>query len=336
MRRFTYETFAARVVLGAGCAHGSMAELVERLGARRPLIVTTPRTAPLATTLAGPLSVAGLFDGVRPHVPVETVDQAVELATRTGADAVLSVGGGSTTGTAKAIALRTSLPIVAVPTTYAGSEVTPVWGTTEGARKTTGRSPLVVPKTVLYDPDLTTTLPAAMTAASAMNAMAHCVEAFYAPGANPVTDLVAAEGVRTIADALPAVIARPADAAGRAGLLYGAYLAGSAFGAAGSGLHHKTHTVLLPYVAAFNAPAVPALRMRVAPALGADDAAHGLTRLAARIGAPVSLAQIGLAEDDLDTAVRLVLEKDFGDNPRSVGEREVRGILTAALRGETV
>ncbi|MGI5282432.1 maleylacetate reductase [Nonomuraea polychroma] len=351
MRRFTYETFAARVVFGAGCAPGSLAAEVEHLGAHRPLIVTTPRTAPLATTLAGPLSVAGLFDGVRPHVPVETVDQAVELAARTGADAVLSVGGGSTTGTAKAIALRTSLPVVAVPTTYAGSEVTPVWGTTEGARKTTGRSPLVVPKTVLYDPDLTTTLPAAMTAASAMNAMAHCVEAFYAPGANPVTDLVAAEGVRTIADALPAVMARPDDAAGRAGLLYGAYLAGSAFGAAGSGLHHKichvlggafglphaeTHTVVLPYVAAFNAPAVPALQARVAPALGADDVARGLIRLAARIGVPVSLAQIGLAEDDLDTAVRLVLEKDFGDNPRPVGEPEVREILTAALRGETV
>ncbi|WP_327584117.1 maleylacetate reductase [Nonomuraea sp. NBC_00507] len=349
MRPFTYETLAARVVFGR--AKGALAAEVERLGARHPLIVTTPRTAPLAATLAGSLSVAGVFDGVRPHVPVETVDQAVELATRTGADAVLSVGGGSTTGTAKAIALRTSLPIVAVPTTYAGSEVTPVWGTTEGARKTTGRSPLVMPKVVLYDPDLTTTLPAAMTAASAMNAMAHCVEAFYAPGANPVTDLVAAEGVRVIADALPAAMSRPADAAGRAGLLYGAYLAGSAFGVAGSGLHHKichvlggafglphaeTHTVLLPYVATFNAPAVPALRTRVAPALGAEDVAHGLTGLAARIGAPVSLAQIGLAEDDMDTAVRLVLEKDFGDNPRPVGEPEVRGILTAALRGESL
>ncbi|MFG1687853.1 maleylacetate reductase [Nonomuraea sp. NPDC049269] len=348
MRAFTYETHAARVVFGTGCAERALAEELGRLGARRALIVTTPRTAPLVAELAAPLSVAAVFDGVRPHVPVDTVDRAVALATRAGADALLSVGGGSTTGTAKAIALRTSLPIVAVPTTYAGSEVTSVWGTTEGARKTTGRSPLVVPRTVLYDPALTTTLPAAMTAASAMNAMAHCVEAFYAPGANPVTDLVAAEGVRVIAGALPAVMADPAGEAGRTGLLYGAYLAGSAFAAAGSGLHHQichvlggafglphaeTHTVLLPHVAAFNEPAVPALRARLAPALGATDVAGGLTRLAARIGAPVSLAQIGLTEDDLDTAVGLVLEKDLGGNPRPVGEAEVRGILTGAVHG---
>ncbi|MGN9842609.1 maleylacetate reductase [Nonomuraea sp. H19] len=348
MRPFTYETPAARVVFGPGCAGGALAEEIERLGARRVLLVTTPRNAAPAAGPTRPPHVVAVFDGVREHVPVETVDQAVALAARTGTDALLSVGGGAATGTAKAIALRTSLPIVAVPTTYAGSEVTPVWGTTEGARKTTGRSPLVVPKTVLYDPALTMSLPAATTAASAMNAMAHCVEAFYAPGANPITDLVAAEGVRVIADALPAVMADLGDPAGRAGLLYGAYLAGSAFAAAGSGLHHKichvlggafglphaeTHTVLLPHVAAFNEPAVPALRTRVAPALGGVDVADGLARLAARIGAPVSLAQIGLAQGDLDTAIKLVLEQDLGGNPRPVGEPEVRRILTGALHG---
>lgn len=344
MRPFTYETPAARIVFGPGCAERVLAEEVERLGARRVLVVTTPRY----TSLAASLPVVATFDGVRPHVPEETVDDAVAVATWADADAVVCVGGGSATGTAKAIALRTALPIVAVPTTYAGSEVTPVWGTTDGARKITGRSPLVVPKTVLYDPALTLTLPAATTAASAMNAMAHCVEAFYAPGANPITDLVAAEGVRVIADALPGVMADPAGVTGRTGLLYGAYLAGSAFAAAGSGLHHKichvlggafglphaeTHTVLLPHVAAFNEPAVPALRTRVAPALGDVNVTDGLTRLAARIGAPKSLAQIGLAKDDLDMAIKLVLEKDLSDNPRDVGEPEVRRILTGALRG---
>ncbi|WP_188189831.1 maleylacetate reductase [Nonomuraea sp. SYSU D8015] len=348
MRDFTYETPATRVVFGAGCAGRALAAEVERLGAGRLLIVATPRTAALAAALAEGLNVVAVFDGVREHVPVETVDRAVELAERSGADAVLSVGGGSTTGTAKAVALRTSLPVVAVPTTYAGSEVTPVWGTTEGARKTTGRSSLVVPKAVLYDPALTMALPARLTAVSAMNAMAHCVEAFYAPGANPITDLVAAEGVRVIAGALPAVVAGPGDEAGRAGLLYGAYLAGSAFAAAGSGLHHKichvlggafglphaeTHTVLLPHVAAFNEPAVPALRTRAAPALGDVNVADGLTRLIARIGAPVSLAGIGLARSDLDLAVKLVLDKDLRDNPRPVGEPEVRRILTGALHG---
>lgn len=348
MREFTYEATSARIVFGPGCAERVLAEEIERLGVQRLLIVATSRNASLIATPAKALPVVATFDGVRPHVPVETVNLAVALATRTGADAVLSVGGGSTTGTAKAIALRTSLPIVAVPTTYAGSEVTPVWGTTEGARKITGRSSVVVPKTVLYDPALTMTLPVAMTAASAMNAMAHCVEAVYAPGANPITDLIAAEGVRVLADALPTVMADLSDAVGRAGLLYGAYLAGSAFAGAGSGLHHKichvlggafglphaeTHTVLLPHVAAFNEPAVPALRTRVAPALGAGDVAGGLTRLAARIGAPTSLAQIGLAEADLDAAVRLVLEKDLSDNPRHVGEAEARLILTGALRG---
>ncbi len=350
MRAFRYEGLPSRVVFGAGCAAGELDQELERLGARRVLLVVTDQELALATRLTGSLaSVVGTFTGVRPHVPVGVVDEACALAVQVGADALLCIGGGSTTGTAKAVALRTGLPIVAVPTTYAGSEVTPVWGTTEGARKTTGRSPVVLPRTVLYDPDLTTTLPVGLTAASAMNAMAHCIEAFYAAGSNPVTDLVAAEGVRALASGLPPVMAEAGHAAGRADLLYGAYLAGSAFAVAGSGLHHRichvlggafdlphaeTHTIVLPHVTAFNEPAVPGLS-RAAAALGAPSATAGLGRLVETISAPTALLDVGMGEADLDLAVALVVEKDLTDNPRPVAEADVRAILTGALHGRS-
>ena len=202
-------------------------------------------------------------------MPVEVADAARKQAAAVGADAVLSVGGGSATGTAKAVALTTGLPVIAVPTTYAGSEVTPVWGLTEGERKTTGVDPRVLPRLVIYDPELTVSLPGPLSAASGLNAMAHCVDAFWAPGRNPVSALAAGEAIRVLAAALPLVSEDGTDVGARGDLLYGAYLAGTAFAVAGSGLHHKichvlggryglphaqTHAIMLPYVLAFNAP----------------------------------------------------------------------------------
>ena len=196
----------------------------------------------LAGTLGGRL--AGVFTGVRPHVPAAVAQAARQEAAAAGADALLSIGGGSATGTAKAVALATGLPVIAVPTTYAGSEVTPVWGITEGARKTTGTDLRVLPRLVIYDPELTLGLPPGLSAASGLNAMAHCVEAFWAPRRNPVSSLAAGEGIRALAGALPLVGTAPADLGVRSSLLYGAYLAGSAFAVAGSGLHHKICHVL--------------------------------------------------------------------------------------------
>jgi maleylacetate reductase len=292
MREFEYAAWAARVVFGPGAARTRLAEHVD---GRRVLLIATAQEAELAAELSAPFQdrVAATFTGVRPHVPVEVAQAA------RGADAILSIGGGSTTGTAKAVALTTGLPIVAVPTTYAGSEVTPVWGLTEGGVKTTGKDPKVLPKVVVYDPKLTVTLPRELAVASGLNALAHCVEAFWAPGANPVTSLLAEEGIRALADGLPA--ADPEAS------MYGAWLAGTAFAQAGSGLHHKlchalggmydlphaeTHAVMLPHTATLLAS--PQTQRRIEHALG-----QSLAEFGRRLGTPTALRELGLPEGAL-------------------------------------
>ncbi len=352
-RSFTFEALPGRVVFGPRASRERLAAEVDRLGAARLLLIATERERARAEELSAVLGdrVAGRFTDVRPHVPAEVAERARAAAREAGADALLSIGGGSTTGTAKAVALEAALPIVAVPTTYAGSEVTPVWGMTEGRRKTTGTDPRVLPRVVVYDPELTFTLPPAITGPSAMNALAHCVEAFYAPGANPITALVAEEGIRALAAGVPVAVSRPREPDGRSETLYGAYLAGAAFAVAGSGLHHKIchvlggaydlphaelHTVVLPQVVAFQAPALPDVRERVARALGGygrAGAAAGLHELALTIGAPTALRDIGMREGDLDEAAGLVLEKVPDDNPRPVSEDDVRQLLQAAFEG---
>jgi len=352
MTIFRYDALPGRVIFGAGCSTSELEPELHRLGAQRVLLVVTDQERALADRLTEGVGVSDLivavFCAVRQHVPASTVDAILAVARESEADAVLSIGGGSTTGTAKAVALHTSLPILAVPTTYAGSEMTPIWGVTTGGHKTTGRDPAVLPRTVLYDPDLTASLPLSLTVSSAMNAMAHCVEALYAPGANPVTTLVAVEGIRVLAAGLVPITADQHDTAARRDLLYGAYLAGSAFAVAGSGLHHKichvlggafdlphaeTHTVVLPHVTAFNEPAVSDMR-RAAQALGSDTVAAGLVRLNAAVDAPTSLLDIGMPPEGLDTAIGMVMEKDLSDNPRPLTSRDVRSILSAAMHGD--
>jgi maleylacetate reductase len=353
MRSFTYDALPGRVVFGAGASRQRLGEEVARLGAERVLLVATERGLDLAEELAAPLGDrrVGAFSDVRPHVPIEVARAARDLARASEADCLLCIGGGSTTGTAKVVALEVPLPIVAVPTTYAGSEMTPIWGLTKTRRKTTGRAMSVLPKVVIYDPELTVSLPPSITGPSAMNALAHCVEAFYAPGANPITSLVAEEGIRALARGLPVAVERPEDLDGRAETLYGAYLAGAALAAAGAGLHHKVchvlggaydlphaelHTVVLPHAVAFNQPAIPAIMERVARALGdagGDGAATALHDLAGRIGTPRALRDIGMKEQDLGEAVSLVLEQAPRDNPRPVDEAGVRAILEGAFEG---
>jgi maleylacetate reductase len=353
LRRFTYTAQPGRVVFAAGAARTVLAPEVERLGARRVLLIATDRDRALIDELAAPLGdrIAGRFSEVRPHVPLAVAERARAAARDTGADALVAVGGGSTIGTAKAIALESGVPIAAVPTTYAGSEMTPVWGLTDARRKTTGTDPRVLPRVVVYDPELTFALPAAVTGPSAMNAMAHCVEAFYAPGANPIADLMAEEGIRALAAGVPGAVARPTELESRAETLYGAYLAGAAFAVVGSALHHKVchvlggaydlphaglHTVMLPQVTAFLEPALPDVMARVARALGdrgRDGAAVGLYDLAAAIGAPTALEQIGMRADDLDAAARLALAKVPADTPRPLAERDVRSLLERAFTG---
>ena len=299
MEPFARDALPGRVVFGAGAARTALADEVARLGVSRLLLIAAGGGEAVARDLAAPLAdrIAGTFTGVRPHVPVEVADAARKQAAAIGADAVLSVGGGSATGTAKAVALTTGLPVIAVPTTYAGSEVTPVWGLSDGERKTTGVDMRVLPRLVIYDPELTVSLPGPLSAASGLNAVAHCVDGFWAPGRNPVSALAAGEAIRVLAAALPAVARDGTDLGARGDLLYGAYLAGTAFAVTGSGLHHKichvlggryglphaqTHAIMLPYVLAFNAPGAPDAASRIAQALAAASSpAAALQALAA-------------------------------------------------------
>ncbi len=352
---FRYDALPGRIVFGAGSARTALREELDLLGVRRVLLIATEQELPLARSLVEPFAdrVVEVFTGVRPHVPVAVAEAARAAAERCAADVVLSVGGGSTTGTAKAVALTSGLPVVAVPTTYAGSEVTTVWGLTEAARKTTGKDPRVLPKVVVYDPELTLSLPAGLSAASGLNALAHCVEALWAPGANPITSLVALEGVRALAAGLPAVVGDPSGLPGRSDALYGAYLAGAAFAVAGSGLHHtvchvlggaydlphaETHAVVLPHVLALYAPRLPEVAARVAAALGApdSDAVGALVALAARVGAPGSLAEVGLREQDVPEAARLVHEAvraKVPAGPLAVDAEQVAALIGAAQAG---
>jgi maleylacetate reductase len=348
---FTYDALPGRVVFAAGAARRLLSDEVERLGGTRVLLVAAEPELRLADELSRPLGdrVVACFDGIRPHVPVEVGSAATALARDTGANCLLTVGGGSTTGTAKAVALETGLPILAVPTTYAGSEMTPVWGSTDGGRKTTGRAAAVQPRTVVYDPELTFTLPAAITAASGMNAIAHCVEAFYAPGRSPIASLIAEEGIRALAAGIPAAVEQPEQLEARAAALYGAYLAGAAFAVAGSGLHHKichvlggaydlphaeTHSVVLPHVTRFQEPALPQVMGRIAAALGADGSpAVALHALAARLGLPLGLEEIGMPDDGVERVVGPIVDAAPADNPRPVDADGVRTILRAAYVG---
>jgi alcohol dehydrogenase class IV len=282
------------------------------------------------------------------HVPVDVAGRARDVAKAHDAEVLVCVGGGSTTGLAKAVALTTGLPIVAVPTTYAGSEATDVWGLTEAGRKTTGVDPRVLPRAVVYDASLMLGLPVATSVASGLNALAHCVDALWGPRTDPIDQALALEGIRALSSGLPAVVADPRALDGREQTLYGAYLAAVAFASAGSGLHHKichvlggrfalphaeTHAVVLPYVLALNAPAVPALEGRMAAAFGADSAVAGLDSLRAELDAPRSLRDLGLAEADLAGAVGPILEAAPPSNPVPVTAEVVGSLLRAAFDG---
>jgi alcohol dehydrogenase class IV len=349
---FEYTCLPSHVVFGRGAARGSrLVDAVDRLGVRRVLLVAADADRELADPIADVLGsrAAGRFSDVRPHVPIEVAQAARAAAAGARADAVLSVGGGSTTGTAKAIALTMSLPVLAVPTTYAGSEVTPVWGLTENARKTTGTDVRVLPRVVVYDPELTVTLPVGLSVASGLNALAHCVEAFWAPGRNPITSLIAEEGIRALAQGIPGVATDGHDLDARAQALYGAWLAGTAFATAGSSVHHKvchvlggafdlphaeTHSVVLPYSTALGAHWVRGSDERIATAFDAEGAtaAEVIAAFAQRLGAPTSLRDLGLREDELHQAIDLV-DATLSQLPEPVSRSDTEALLRAAFEG---
>lgn len=348
IREFVHEERPGRVVFAAGARHRLAAE-TDRAGLRRLLVVSTPEQAALAAEVATPLGrrVAELYPHAAMHVPVAVAEKAIARGREIDAGGCLAVGGGSAIGLAKAIAAQTGLPIVALPTTYAGSEMTPIWGLTDAGGKRTGRDPKVRPGIVVYDPELTVTLPVRLSVTSGMNALAHSAEALYAPDRSPITALVAAESVRAIADALPRVHANPQDLEARAAALYGAWLAGTALGSTTMSLHHQlchilggtfdmphadTHTAVLPHVLALNLPAAPEARTALRSALGAADPARYLFHAARRLGAEMSLRALGLPEHGLDAVIERALAAPYA-NPVHVTEPDLRRLLGNALVG---
>jgi len=333
-----YEALPGRVVFGAGAVGGVAAE-VERLGAGRVLLVDGLLDAVLR----------GTIDDVAQHVPADLVERTRRRAAELGVDCLVAVGGGSATGLAKALALETGIPIVAIPTTYAGSEMTPIWGITADGRKTTGSDPRVLPRTVIYDPKLLLSLPPRPGAASGMNAMAHCVEAMWTPAANPVTDAVASDGIARLARGLRASHADPGDLEARAESLRGAWLAGTALAVAGTGLHHKlchvlggsfglphaeVHAAVLPWVVDYYREAAPDAQARIAAALGADDAVTGLRDLARDLDLGGGLAALGLREADLDEAAAQGAEA-AAPTPAPIDRAGIRELLGHAFTNGT-
>lgn len=345
---FVYTGRAARVVFGSGSL-ASVASEVRSLGARSALVLCGKEQRALGDTIAnqlGPLC-AGLVDRATMHVPAALVAEVRELADTLRADCVIAAGGGSAIGLAKALALELPLPILAVPTTYSGSEMTPIYGITEGKLKRTGSDLRVLPGTVIYDPDLTESLPAAMSLTSGINAIAHAAEGLYARDANPVTSLMAQDGIAALARSLPAIVAQPGDKAARADAFYGSWLCGMVLGSVGMALHHKlchtlggtfnlphapTHTIVLAHALAYNAEAAPEAMKRIAQALDHHDAAQGIYELARDHGAPVSLAAIGMDEASLDLAADLACRNPYW-NPRPIEREPIRALLQRAFEG---
>jgi maleylacetate reductase len=345
---FVYAPLPARVVFGVGSL-GQLHQEFSELGVTRALILCTPEQTALADDVAARLGdqSAGIFPKAAMHVPIEVARRARDYAHSIGADCIVAVGGGSTIGLGKAIALESSIPILAIPTTYAGSEMTPIYGITVGGEKKTGRDRKVLPKTVIYDPTLTLSLPAMMSATSGINAIAHCVEALYAENGNPIISLMAEDGIRSLAEGLPRSVQSPSDLDARIQCLYGAWLAGMALGATSVALHHKlchtlggmlnlphaeTHTVILPHAVAYNAPAVPKVMARLARVLKANDAAQGIFNLAGKLGAPTSLKSLGVASHDLDRVADEAMRSPY-PNPRKLDRDAIRALLEDAYLG---
>ncbi|MEZ0365917.1 maleylacetate reductase and hydroxyquinol 1,2-dioxygenase domain-containing protein [Mycobacterium sp. pUA109] len=348
MRSFTYNARPARVVFGSGAA-AAVGEEVRRLQRSRVLLLGGPHVADAVAAIQHALGslVVARFDDAAMHTPIEVTVRALETAKDNAVDCVVSVGGGSTTGLSKALAVRAGYDQVIVPTTYAGSEVTPVLGETENGSKTTRSSADILPEVVVYDVDLTLGMPTDLTLTSAVNALAHAVEALYSPEANPVVDGVALQAVTQITRALPAVMDQPGDRDARAELLQSAWLAGICFASVAMGLHHKlchtlggsfalphapTHTVVLPHAMAYNAPASHDAMTRIAEAMRVPDAPAGVFDLVSTFGGPTSLADLGFDRADIGRAAQLAVARPY-PNPREVTGDGIATLLEGAHAG---
>lgn len=345
---FSYSPLPSRVIFGAG-RRAEIADEVKRAGCKRPLIITSYEQRYLGEQVAQQFEpeASSIFDGATMHTPWEVTQRALDQVKAEKTDCVIAIGGGSAIGLSKAIALQTDLPQIAVPTTYAGSEVTPIIGETRDNEKRTQRTLKVLPEVVIYDVELTLSLPASISAASGLNAIAHAVEALYAQDSNPVTSLMAEEGIAALASSLPEVVTAPSSVFARRTAQYGAWLCGICLGTVGMGLHHKichvlggtfnlphaqTHAVMIAHVASYNAHAAPHAMASVARALEADSAWAGLFELARELRLPMALKDLGMPKEGIDRVVELVMQNSYS-NPRPANAEALRTMLERAWSG---
>jgi len=348
MHAFVYTGLPVRVVFGSGTL-ACLGDELTALGCSRALVLSMPFQEGQAREIADRLGARciGIFAGATMHTPVEVTERALQVVATLEADCLVSLGGGSTIGLGKAIALRNDLPQIAIPTTYAGSEATPILGETIAGRKITQRTLKVLPEVILYDVDLTLSLPEAMTVTSGINAVAHAAEALYASNANPITSMLAQQGIASLAQALPRILAAPGDFSARSDALFGAWACGVCLGSVDMALHHKlchtlggafnlphaeTHTILLPHTLAYNEAAAPVAIQRIASALGVEDTAHGLFEYIGRLGAPRALKDIGMQHDGIDHASDLATLNPY-PNPEPVTKAGIRALLERAFDG---
>jgi alcohol dehydrogenase class IV len=345
---FVYNANPSRVIFGVG-ARRKVAEELDRLGIQRAIVLSTPDQALVAGEFAKIIGdrAAIVYPGAAQHTPIDVTLAALQAAESVHADGCLAIGGGSTTGLSKAIALRTDLPQLVVPTTFAGSEMTPIIGQTEDGKKTTQSSPKVLPETVIYDPELTRTMPTFISGPSGMNAIAHSVEALYAKDRNPIISMMAEESITALGRALPVLMEDPQNLDAHTDALYGAWLAGCCLGAVGMAIHHKLchtlggtfnlphadlHALMIPYSAAYNREAAPEAMARVAAALGTQDAPSGLFDLMQKTARYKSLAELGLTAEGLERTAEMAVQNPYY-NPRPVTVEGVRELLEAAQNG---
>ncbi|TWI54710.1 maleylacetate reductase [Halalkalibacter nanhaiisediminis] len=348
--QFEYESQPGRVVFGVDAVTNILGE-IKRENLNKVLIITTRGRIAQAERVAELLGerCVGIYDNSVQHVPVEIVKSALLQVKKTNVDGIVAIGGGSSIGLAKAIALKTALPIIAIPTTYAGSEMTSIWGMTEGGRKITGIDPLVKAKVVIYDPKLTVNLPINITVTSALNAMAHCVAGLYAKNANPVTSLLAENGIEAFQKSLPKLIEDSMSMDARSEALYGTWLAGTVLGSVHMSLHHKlchviggtcglshaeTHSVMLPYVLSYNADHIPDAIKVLSHVFESNenDVSGALFDFSLSLGVPMSLEEIGMKKEEIEVVVNQISELSFY-NPRPIEKQQIREMLKSAYQG---
>ncbi|KAK2741243.1 hypothetical protein FQN57_005705 [Myotisia sp. PD_48] len=351
METFEYTSNPSRVIFGHGTINSLPSEIA-RLDLTAPLILSTPEQGQQADHVKNLLKgqVAGVFDRATMHTPTHITEEALEYAQAQKADSVISIGGGSTIGLGKAISIRTGLPHICIPTTYAGSEMTPILGETADGVKKTRSDPKILPGTVIYDVDLSTTLPAGMSATSGVNAIAHAVEALYARNRNPIIRLLAKEGIKSLATALPEIIANPDSKSARSAALYGAWLCGTCLGSVGMSIHHKlchtlggsfnlphaeTHTAVLPHAISYNSPHIPDAMADLAEVLpGSEgDAIKGLNLLLAKLRVKRGVQEFGMKEEDIDKAADIAVSNSYW-NPREIQREPIRELIRRVWAGE--